>query len=184
MSLETRKKLAVAAYSHTANYDTHIANTLEAKFELPTTHIRINEKKERTLRYGENPHQNAAVYGQFSSYFDVFHGKEISYNNILDLVAAIEIVEDLDKNSCVIIKHNNPCGAAMGTDPYDSYLKAFRCDPVSAYGGIVAFGAEVDEKLALKLNEIFLEIIVAPSFTEEAISVLQKKKRQKTYKTA
>lgn len=182
VSIETRKKLAVAAYSHTANYDTHIANTLESKFELTPTHIRINEKQERTLRYGENPHQSAAVYGGFSSYFEVFHGKEISYNNILDLVAAVEIVEDLDEKACVIIKHNNPCGAAIGSDPYDSYLKAFRCDPVSAYGGIVAFGSEVDEKLALKLNEIFLEIIVAPSFTEEAISVLQKKKDRRLIK--
>jgi phosphoribosylaminoimidazolecarboxamide formyltransferase/IMP cyclohydrolase len=176
VSLETRKKLALAAFSHTANYDTHIANTLEEKFELPKTHLRINLEEERTLRYGENPHQSAVVYGEFSSYFNVFHGKEISYNNILDLVAAVEIVEDLDEKSCVIIKHNNPCGAASGSDPYNSYIKAFRCDPVSAYGGIVAFRSQVDEKLAAKLNETFLEIVVAPSFTDEALALLKKKK--------
>lgn len=182
VSLETRKKLALAAFSHTANYDTHIANTLEEKFGLPSTHLRINYKKESSLRYGENPHQSAAVYGDFYEYFNVFHGKEISYNNILDLVAGVEILEDLDKNACVIIKHNNPCGAAIGSDPYDSYLKALRCDPDSAFGGIVVFGAEVDEKLAAKLNEIFLEIIVAPSFTEDALTLLRKKKDRRLVK--
>lgn len=182
VSYETRKKLALDAFSHTANYDTHIANTLEEKFELPKTHLRINLKKESTLRYGENPHQSAAVFGSFYEYFEVFHGKEISYNNILDLVASVEILEDLDEKSCVIVKHNNPCGAAMGSDPYDSYLKAFRCDPVSAFGGIVAFGSEVDEKLASKLNELFLEIIVAPSFSEEALQILRKKKDRRLVK--
>mgnify|MGYP001450397756 CR=1 FL=1 len=182
VSIETKKKLALDAFSHTANYDTHIANTLEEKFNLPSTHLRINLKKASTLRYGENPHQSAAVYGDFDQYFEILHGKEISYNNILDLVAAVETVEDLDKNACVIVKHNNPCGVSEGKDAYDSYLKALKCDPVSAYGGIVAFRTEVDEKLALKLNEIFLEILVAPSFTPEAFAVLTKKKNRRLVK--
>ena len=95
ISEETRKKLAVAAFSHTANYDTHIANYLENKFALQPTHIRINERISQSLRYGENPHQNAGIFGNFEEYFSVFHGKEISYNNILDLVAAVELCEDL-----------------------------------------------------------------------------------------
>ncbi len=182
VSLDTRKKLALAAFAHTSNYDTHIANTLEEKFELPKTDFRINLKKEFTLRYGENSHQSAAVYGDFYSFFEVFHGKEISYNNILDLVAAVEITEDLGKNSCAIVKHNNPAGAAIGSDDYDAYIKALKCDPVSAFGGIVSVSTEVDEKLAAKLNELFLEIIVAPSFTPEALTLLYKKRDRRLIK--
>ncbi len=176
VSETTKKKLAVDAFSHTAHYDTYISNYLENKFEFEPTHIRINYPKEKVLRYGENPHQQAALYGKFSEYFEVFHGKEISYNNILDLLAAVELVEELGDNSCTIIKHQNPAGAATGTDPFDAYEKALKCDPVSAFGGIVTFTSTVDDKLATKLNEIFLEIVCAPDYTEEAIKILTKKK--------
>ncbi len=176
ISEAAKKKLAVAAFSHTAEYDTYISNFLEKKFEVEQTHIRINYPKEKELRYGENPHQKAALYGRFGEFFEVFHGKEISYNNILDLLAAVELVEELGENSCTIIKHQNPAGAATGTDPFDAYVKALKCDPVSAYGGIVTFTNTVDEQLALKMNELFLEIICAPSYTEEALKVLSKKR--------
>ncbi|MFO7444973.1 MAG: bifunctional phosphoribosylaminoimidazolecarboxamide formyltransferase/IMP cyclohydrolase [Ignavibacteriaceae bacterium] len=176
VSEETRVRLAVEAFSHTSHYDTYIANFFENKFSLPQTHIRINYKIDKKLRYGENPHQQAALYGDFHNYFNVFHGKELSYNNILDLISAVDLVEDLGKNACAIIKHNNPAGAAIGYDNYDAYTKALKCDPVSAFGGIVAFTSEVDEKLAEKLNEIFLEVISAPSYTEGAIKILSKKK--------
>ncbi len=176
VSETTRKKLAVDAISHTAQYDTYISNFLEKKFEFEPTHIRINFPKEKILRYGENPHQQAALFGKFDEYFEVFHGKEISYNNILDLLAAVELVEELGDNSCTIIKHQNPAGAATGTDPFDAYEKALKCDPVSAFGGIVTFTSIVDDKLATKLNEIFLEIVCAPGYTEEAIKILSKKK--------
>ncbi len=176
VSESTRKNLAVAAFSHTANYDTYISNYLEKKFEIEPTHIRINFPKEKVLRYGENPHQQAALYGKFGEYFEVFHGKEISYNNILDLLAAVELVEELGENSCTIIKHQNPAGAATGSDPFDAYTKALKCDPVSAFGGIVTFTNTVDEQLATKLNEIFLEIICAPGYTEGALKVLAKKR--------
>lgn len=182
VSEQTRIKLAVDAYSHTAEYDTYIANFLEKKFSLQPTHFRLNHKLENTLRYGENPHQQAAIYGNFSSCFEVFHGKELSYNNILDLVSAVELVEDLEANSCAIIKHNNPAGAATASDPYEAYTNALKCDPVSAYGGIVSFNSEIDEKLALKLNEIFLEVISAPSYTEEAIKILTKKRDRRLLK--
>ena len=166
ISEETRKKLAVAAYSHTANYDTHIANYLENKFALQPTHIRINERISQSLRYGENPHQNAGIFGNFEEYFSVFHGKEISYNNILDLVAAVELCEDLGETSCTIIKHNNPAGAAIGKNPFEAYIRALKCDPVSSFGGIVAFNKPVDIETAVELNKIFLEIVCAPSFSE------------------
>ena len=176
ISESTRKNLAVAAFSHTAYYDTYISNILEKKFDVPSTHIRINYPKEKVLRYGENPHQQAALYGNFHEYFEIFHGKEVSYNNILDLAAAAELAEDLGQNSCTIIKHQNPAGAAVGADLFDAYGKALKCDPVSAYGGIVAFTEIVDEKLAQKLNEIFLEIVCAPGYTEEALKILIKKR--------
>jgi len=183
ISNETRVKLAVEAFSHTAFYDTFISNFLEKKFDLPSTHFRINLPKEKVLRYGENPHQQAALFGSFNNYFEVLHGKEISYNNILDLIAGVELAEDLTKSlggteeiTCTIIKHQNPAGAAIGDTAIEAYIKALKCDPVSAFGGIVIFTSKVDEILALKLNEIFLEIVCAPSFTEEAIKILKKKK--------
>lgn len=182
ISIETKQKLAVAAYSHTANYDTHIANFLEKRFSLPPSYIRINEKLTSSLRYGENPHQKAQVYGNFYDYFDVFHGKEISYNNILDLVAAVELCEDLGETSCTIIKHNNPAGAAIGKNPFEAYIRALKCDPVSSFGGIVVFNKEVDSKTALELNKIFLEIVCAPSFTDEALVILKKKKDRRLVK--
>lgn len=182
VSEETRKQLALSAFSHTANYDAYIANFLEKKFEAEPSHFRINYKKERKLRYGENPHQSAALYGDFHSYFDVFHGKELSYNNILDLISSIELAAELGENSCTIIKHNNPAGAAAGIDAYDAYIKALKCDPVSAFGGIVAFTSRVEAKLAGKLNEIFLEVICAPEYTEDAIKILSKKKDRRLLK--
>lgn len=182
ISQSTREKLAVAAFSYTSNYDTHISNYLEQKFELPNSHLRINEKLKQKLRYGENPHQAAEIFGNFDKYFEVFHGKEISYNNILDLVAAVELSEELGDNACTIIKHNNAAGAAIGSFPLDAYLKALKCDPVSAFGGIVSFNNEIDVKTAEKLNEIFLEIICAPSFSEEALTILKKKKDRRLIK--
>ncbi|MHB8338265.1 MAG: bifunctional phosphoribosylaminoimidazolecarboxamide formyltransferase/IMP cyclohydrolase [Ignavibacteriaceae bacterium] len=188
ISAETRTKLAVEAFSHTAYYDTYIANYLEKKFELTSTHFRLNLPKEKTLRYGENPHQNGALFGNFNEYFEVFHGKEISYNNILDLIAGVELAEDLRENLppggsiCIIVKHQNPAGAAISDTSFDAYSKALKCDPVSAFGGIVIFTTEVDEKLALKLNEIFLEIICAPSYTDEAVKILTKKKDRRLLK--
>lgn len=172
----TRKQLAVEAFSHTSNYDTHIANYLESRFSLKQGYIRVNEKLSSSLRYGENPHQKASVFGNFSEYFDVFHGKEISYNNILDLVAAVELCEDLGECACTIIKHNNPAGAAIGNNTFEAYIRALKCDPVSSFGGIVAFNKEVDEKTVEELNKIFLEIVCAPSFTKGAIDLLKKKK--------
>ena len=182
ISNETRIKLSVAAFSHTAYYDSYIANYFENRFQLPKSHIRVNQPVAKHLRYGENPHQNAAIYGNFSQYFDILHGKELSYNNILDLVAAEELIEDLEDNSCVIIKHNNAAGAATGSSILDAYTKALKCDPVSAYGGIVVFNSIVDETLAAKLNEIFLEIVCAPGFTEEALQVLFKKRDRRILK--
>lgn len=182
ISEDTRKKLSVAAFAHTSEYDTYIANYFENRFQLERKNLRINIPLSKKLRYGENPHQNAVIYGDFLNYFEILHGKELSYNNIFDLISATELVEDLGNKSCSIIKHSNPAGAAIGNDSYDAYEKALRCDPVSAFGGIVAFNDEIDETLAEKLNEIFLEVIVAPGYSDNALTVLKKKKNRRLLK--
>ena len=179
---DTKKKLAIAAFAHTADYDSYIVNSLQQKLNVNSNYFNRSFKLASSLRYGENPHQQAGVYGEFYDNFEFIHGKELSYNNILDLVSAVELVESLGENSCSIIKHNNPAGAAIGKDSFDAYLKALKCDPVSSFGGIVAFTSIVDEKLAEKLNEIFLEVVCAPEYTEGAISILKKKKDRRLLK--
>lgn len=176
VKVETREKLAVEAFSRTSYYDTYIANYLEQKLNVLKNQFRLNLPKHKDLRYGENPHQHASIYGNFDNYFDVFHGKEISHNNILDLVAAVELVEDLGPNSCSIIKHMNPAGAASMENPLKSYLHALKSDPVSAFGGIVAINGIIDVDLAEKLNEIFLEMVCALDFTPDSLKILEKKK--------
>jgi len=182
VSIETKKHLAVAAYSHTAKYDTFISNTLESRFQLDSTALRLHLPKAKILRYGENPHQQAALYGNFFDYFEIIHGKELSYNNILDITAAVELLEELDANSCVIVKHNNPSGAATSSSLFNAYVNALKCDPAAAFGGIVVFNGTVDAALASKLNEIFLEVIIAPAFDEEALPILFKKKDRRLLK--
>jgi len=182
ISGETRKRLAVAAYSHTSQYDTFISNTLESRFKFDSTALRLHLPKTRTLRYGENPHQQATLYGSFFDYFEILHGKELSYNNILDITAAVELLEELEPNSCVIVKHNNPAGAASSSTLLEAYNKALQCDPVAAFGGIVALNQIVDAPLASKLNELFLEVIIAPGFAEDALPILFKKKDRRILK--
>jgi len=179
VSIQTRSRLAFEAFSYTSFYDTLIANFFEKEFNYPKTAIRLNYNAAFDLRYGENPHQKAYVFGNFKNYFDIIHGKELSYNNIVDLTAAVELINDLPANSCAIIKHTNPCGTAVGQNALDAYERALSCDPVSAYGGIVVFNNEIDEELAIKLNELFLEIICAPAYTEKALNLLMTKKNRR-----
>jgi phosphoribosylaminoimidazolecarboxamide formyltransferase/IMP cyclohydrolase len=179
ISLETRKRLAAEAFAHTANYDRIIADYFEKEFLGVEKHLRINAPLNRTLRYGENPHQSAAFYGDFETYFETLHGKELSYNNIVDLFAAVELATELGNNAVAIIKHTNPAGAAVRDDVFTAYTEALSGDPVSAFGGIVAVNGSVDEQTATKMNEIFLEVIAARNFTEAALSVLKKKKQRR-----
>lgn len=182
LSEAVRIELASAAFAHTAQYDAMIADFFENDFDLPRQELRINSKLSKSLRYGENPHQKAFLFGDFNKYFEVLHGKELSYNNIIDLTSAADLVNELPENSCAIVKHTNPCGAATSEDTYSSYIEALSCDPVSAFGGIAAFNTTIDEKTAKKLNEIFLEIICAPDFSEDALTVLKKKKNRRLVK--
>ncbi len=179
ISADTKKKFAYDAFAYTSFYDTLIANYFESEFKFEPTHFRLNCAKSFPLRYGENPHQNAFLFGSFLDYFEIIHGKELSYNNIVDLTAAVELVNDFEPMACAIIKHTNPCGAAIGISVLDAYERAFSGDTISAFGGIVAFNSQVDEATANKLNEIFLEIIAAPSYTEKALEILASKKNRR-----
>jgi phosphoribosylaminoimidazolecarboxamide formyltransferase / IMP cyclohydrolase len=170
-------------FRHTAAYDALIAVYMTdlAQEETPEK-LTVTYELKQTLRYGENPHQQAAFYKKplgsvFSiAYAEQLHGKELSYNNINDADAALQIVKEFTEPAAVAVKHMNPCGVGTGTTSLDAFNKAFAADPVSIFGGIIAFNREVDAETASKLHEIFLEIIIAPSFSEEALSILTSKK--------
>jgi phosphoribosylaminoimidazolecarboxamide formyltransferase / IMP cyclohydrolase len=181
--LETRRKLAAKVFRHTAAYDALIADYMTnlAQEETPET-LTVTYELKQTLRYGENPHQKAAFYKKpLGSTFSIanavqLHGKELSYNNINDADAALQIVKEFSEPAAVAVKHMNPCGVGTGETGYEAFTKAFAADPVSIFGGIIAFNREVDAETAGKLHEIFLEIIIAPSYSEEALSILTGKK--------
>ncbi|WP_100330185.1 bifunctional phosphoribosylaminoimidazolecarboxamide formyltransferase/IMP cyclohydrolase [Bacillus xiapuensis] len=180
---ETRRKLAAKVFRHTASYDAMIAKYMTELTgeEQPETATFTYELKQR-LRYGENPHQQAAFYQEpLGSAFSVarakqLHGKELSYNNIRDTDAALQIVREFTEPAAVAVKHMNPCGVGIGETIQEAYARAYEADPTSIFGGIIALNRPVDQTLAEKLHEIFLEIIIAPEFTEEALEILTAKK--------
>ncbi|MCU0313194.1 MAG: bifunctional phosphoribosylaminoimidazolecarboxamide formyltransferase/IMP cyclohydrolase [Solirubrobacteraceae bacterium] len=183
LSLPTRESLASEAFSYTARYDTAIARWFgERRDDFPDLYVRAYEKA-MDLPYGENPHQRAAFYTQVGARRGVLsrvrqlHGKQLSFNNILDLDGARAVLAGLgpERAACVIVKHNNPCGAALGADGLNAYSKAFAGDPVSAFGGIIALNTRVDRALAEALSEQFIEVLIAPGYDEAALEVLTAK---------
>lgn len=181
--LETRKRLAAKVFRHTAAYDALIADYLSKQVgeALPERYT-VTYEKVQDLRYGENPHQKAAFYrkplleqGNITS-AEQLHGKELSYNNINDANAALQILKEFDEPAAVAVKHMNPCGVGIGADVLEAFSKAYEADPTSIFGGIVAVNGLVNEEMAKRLHDIFLEIVIAPEFTDEALAVLQKKK--------
>jgi phosphoribosylaminoimidazolecarboxamide formyltransferase/IMP cyclohydrolase len=183
LSLDTRTRLTAKAFALTARYDAAIASWFARRaYEgFPPTwsdsYVKISD-----LRYGENPHQQAAFYARVGSAthlldgVEQLHGKELSFNNLLDLSSARELVEEFDSPACVIVKHNNPCGAALGESAQDAYERAFACDPQSAYGGVIALNRPVDRACAQALAKQFIEVLLAPSFEPDALEVLTEKK--------
>jgi phosphoribosylaminoimidazolecarboxamide formyltransferase/IMP cyclohydrolase len=185
LSRATRWRLARRAFALTAAYDTAIANTLDRIAEapeptapaapvigsLPTT-LRINLPLAQSLRYGENPHQRAALYadgtGQGIAGVTQLQGKELSFNNLVDLDACWELAQEFDEPAVIIVKHTNPCGAATGSTILEAYLKALACDPASAFGGVIGINRSVDGDAAAEIAKLFVEAIAAPSFTAEA----------------
>ena len=183
-TLSLRRKLAAKVYARTAAYDAAIAAHLEKAFSeqpsaanLPKTLI-VSAPLAQPLRYGENPHQQAALYGKFAEYFKQLHGKELSYNNILDLTAATALITEFtgDAPTLAILKHTNPCGVGQGSTLREAWDKAFATDKQAPFGGIIAVNQPLDGPCAEAIAEIFSEVIVAPSFTDEALAVLTKKK--------
>lgn len=178
----TRLNLALEAFRHTASYDAMISAYLArvTGSDLAETYVNAGEKVYK-LRYGENPHQRAAFYkdmlpgGSGLPDAEQLNGKELSYNNIIDTQAAWDLVREFQTPACVIIKHNNPCGTALGNNLAEAYERALAADPVSAYGGIVAFNGRVDEEAAHKAASLFMEVIIAPGYDDQALAILKKK---------
>ena len=177
LSFETRRRLSAKTFAHTAAYDAAIATYL-ADETLPAT-LTVAWPKAQSLRYGENPHQAAALYGDFHSLFAQLHGKELSYNNILDTAAAAELIEEFpaaESAAVVILKHTNPCGVGTAEQLLDAWEQALATDREAPFGGIIATNRPLDLALAQAISEIFTEIIIAPDFTPEAQALLSKKK--------
>ena len=177
----TRHWLANEAFAVTARYDAAISGWFGERYEDFPTHRTVSMEKFLDLSYGENPHQRGALYtevgarGHVLSRVSKEHGKDLSFNNVLDLDSARSLLADLDGPACVIVKHNNPCGAAEGESALDAYEKALACDPVSAYGGVIALNRPIDEALAERLHENFVEVLIAPGYEGEAMAILQQK---------
>ena len=172
-----RKKLAKLAFQRTAYYESLIANWFsKSKIDSSITNSALPLKKISSLRYGENPHQKGELYKLGENSVTKISGKDLSFNNINDLEIAMELAEQFPKSSCVILKHGNPCGVAIDKSQNEAYKKALSSDPVSAFGGIVAFNEIINEKTAQLISKIFTEIVVAPEFSSKAATILSTKK--------
>ena len=189
-TLELRRKLAAKVFARTAAYDGAIAAHLQKEFKttpdagLPAS-LSISAPLVQPLRYGENPHQKAALYGKFRDFFQQLHGKELSYNNILDLTAAANLIAEFagDPPTLAILKHMNPCGVGQGTDLRAAWDKALATDRQAPFGGIIAVNRALDGACADAIAEIFSEVIIAPDFSAEALAILQKKKNLRLLKS-
>lgn len=186
---EFKEYLAAKVFSHTAHYDALISSYFNEKLEVefPET-LTLTFEKKQELRYGENPHQNAAFYTGIKdlegtlSRAEQLHGKELSFNNINDTNGALETLKEFDEPTIVAVKHANPCGIGSAETISEAFQKAYDADPVSIYGGIIASNREVDETAAEKINKVFIEVIVAPSYSEQALKILTSKKNRRILK--
>ena len=175
ITYETRRALAIKVFNTTASYDAAIANYFNKKDKLVPERLTLSYKLQDSLRYGENPHQKAYHYVQDNNESYALqnavqlHGKEMSYNNIQDASAALDILSEFEETTCVAVKHMNPCGVATGSSVFEAYSRAYEADPVSIFGGIVAVNGKVDKETAEKMHSIFLEIILATDYDEEAL---------------
>jgi phosphoribosylaminoimidazolecarboxamide formyltransferase/IMP cyclohydrolase len=181
VSASTRHWLANEAFAQTARYDAAISRWFSTSYEDFPEHLAVAYEKVLDLSYGENPHQRAALYSEAGvrshilSRVSKLHGKALSFNNVLDLDSARRLVEDFEEPACVIVKHNNPCGVAIGDDALQAYEKALACDPMSAYGGVIALNRPIGVQLAEALHENFVEVLIAPDYEDGALDVLQQK---------
>jgi len=176
--ISDRKKFAAEAFDISSHYDTAIFNYFNADDEL--LRFKASERKGSALRYGENPHQQGQFFGPMDELFDQLNGKAISYNNLVDIDAAVSLIEEFDdsENAFAILKHTNACGVAIGTDTKDAYLKAFAADTVSAFGGVLVTNQAISLAAAEELHKLFFEVLIAPSFDEDALALLKSKKNR------
>lgn len=174
-NLDDRRWFAKEAFAVSSAYDTAIFNYFDRE---KTSALRLAIDGSRSLRYGENPHQKGIFYGDFEAYFEQLHGKEISYNNLLDIDAAVSLMSDFDETSIAILKHNNACGLSSRATVKEAWQAALEADPVSAYGGIVIANRRVDKEAAELINEIFFEVIIAPAYNDDALDILKQKKNR------
>ena len=191
LTISEKEKLAIEAFSHTAEYDTIISNYLRGKWtnDILPENISITLRKKQDMRYGENPHLKGAFYKSIPEIDEIcitnavkFHGKELSYNNILDSDGAIEAIKEFIEPTCVIIKHATPCGIASAKNLLKAWKDAYATDTYSPFGGIVCLNRVVDKDVALELSNIFLEVVIAPDFSKEALMVFRKKKNLRLLK--
>ncbi|CEN36189.1 bifunctional phosphoribosylaminoimidazolecarboxamide formyltransferase/IMP cyclohydrolase [Capnocytophaga cynodegmi] len=177
-TLEQRKNFAAKAFQVSSHYDTAIFNYFNQTEEITT--LKISENKGQVLRYGENPHQKGYFYGNFDNLFEKLHGKELSYNNLLDVDAAINLISEFkhDDPTFAILKHNNACGVATRKNIQEAYAAALAGDPVSAFGGILVSNTKIDSATARDINSLFFEVIIAPTYSDEALEILKEKKNR------
>lgn len=175
-SIEQRKNFAKKAFNTSSHYDTAIFNYFNEDDSTPVFKQSIQDSQE--LRYGENPHQSGVFYGDLEAMFEKLNGKELSYNNLVDIDAAVEIINEFSEPTFAILKHTNACGVASRNTVKQAWLDALACDPVSAFGGVLITNREVDAETATEINKLFFEVLIAPSFSEEAQNILSEKKNR------
>ncbi len=175
-SAAERRRFAAEAFMTSSHYDTEIFRYFNKAEGISAFRESINNAY--NLRYGENPHQKGIFYGDTEQIFDKLHGREISYNNLLDIEASLNLIDEFDETTVVIIKHNNACGAASRENLLDAWNDALACDPVSAYGGIIATNVNIDGSVAAEMDKIFFEVLIAPDFTENSLEILKQKKNR------
>ncbi len=174
--VQDRKAFAAKAFNITSDYDTQIFNYFNAEFQLPA--FKASYRAGKTLRYGENPHQQSTYFGALEEVFTQLSGKELSYNNLVDVDAAIQLIKEFEEPTFVVIKHTNACGVASRATALDAWKAALAGDPVSAFGGVLITNQPVDKAVAEAVHEIFFEVLLAPEFNEEALAVLKAKKNR------
>jgi phosphoribosylaminoimidazolecarboxamide formyltransferase/IMP cyclohydrolase len=174
--LNDRRRFAAMAFDITSHYDTAIFNYFNEGLQIPT--FKKSIQGGRTLRYGENPHQKGTYFGDLDGLFEQLNGKELSYNNLVDVDAAVNLVQEFQDTSFVIIKHTNACGVGTASTVKESYLKAFQADTVSAFGGVLATNKEIDLAAAEEINKLFFEILIAPAYETKALELLRSKKNR------
>ncbi|MGO1521313.1 MAG: bifunctional phosphoribosylaminoimidazolecarboxamide formyltransferase/IMP cyclohydrolase [Sphingobacterium sp.] len=175
-SLQQRRTFATRAFNTSSHYDTAIFNYFNQEASIPV--FKQSEQQAKTLRYGENPHQRGTFFGDLEAMFDQLNGKELSYNNLVDVDAAVAIIDEFTSPTFAILKHTNACGLATRNSIQQAWTAALACDPVSAFGGVLITNGEIDQNTATEINKLFFEVLIAPSFSEDALTVLRGKKNR------